>query len=390
MGSIGLPSKDSPDIRLDLLTPEEVLAQTAANSTEWSGALNKEQYFRREDHLAKQELTRDGGLTAWGLIYQPNGAESRQVLAGCETYRKRGLVRTSDGKVKDGVVHGVGSVFSPREFRGKGFAGRMMQDLGERLKSWQVEGGEAIASVLYSDIGKKFYAARGWQAFHSAHVALSSRETAGRDGLPEVRLLKAEDLPELCRIDEQLLRTRLEKQKGGKPAVALLPDSATIKWHHAREDFVANELFGNAPEIKGAVAGREGERVWCYWTRVFTNPAKEPAVLHVLRLVIDDPTFSDFAPASASHAQLQKLSETPTAKAIAAVLTEAQKQAAEWKMTAALMWNPTAMTLAAARLLEEGVEVEHREDESIASLLWYGQGAWQDVDWVCNEKYGWC
>jgi hypothetical protein len=39
----------------------------------------------------------------------------------------------------------------------------------------------------------------------------------------------------------------------------------------------------------------------------------------------------------------------------------------------------------------EHSEVE-REEESIASLMWYGEGsgASDDIEWVGNEKYGWC
>ena len=383
MGSLGqLPPKDSPHIHLTTLTPTEHLAQTDANSSEWSGALNKEQYFRREAHLGDQDLTRGGGLTAWGLVYQPNGQEGRTVLAGCETYVKKGVV-VKDGKMEEGVVHGVGSVFCPPEARGMGYAGRMMEDLGKRLRDWQ--GKKALGSVLYSDIGKVFYAKKGWRAMPSRHVALPPKESAV-SGLPETQLLKADDLPALCQVDEQLLRRRLEKRgKNEQPALALIPDIATIRWHHAREEFVANELYGKEPLVKGAVAGKEGERVWCYWTRIFTNPAKEPPVLHILRLVVEDEAFSDFEPASETAAEKK---ESPIVQAVAAVFAEAQKQAKEWGMSEVQMWNPSGTTLAGARVLEEGAKVVEREEDSIASLNWFGEG--QEVEWVCNEKYGWC
>lgn len=382
---MGLPSKDAPDVRLVLMTPEEDLAQHHANSTEWSGALNLEQYLRRETFLADQEITRNGGLTAWALVHQPNGAESRQVLAGCETYKKKMLVRRN-GEVEEAIAHGVGSVFCPKQFRGQGYAGRMMKDLGERLKSWNVEGEEEVlCSVLYSDIGKKFYAARGWQAFPSAHIALPPQENT-KDKLSEVGLLKAEDIPELCKVDEELIRERMLRDKSEKPAVAILPDNRTIEWHHAREDFVANEILGKKPTIKGAVAGPEGERVWCYWTRVFSKA--EPNVLHILRLVIENPEFEDFSPANPEQTGSAK--DSSTTKAIAAVLAAAQLQAAEWDMKEVQIWNPTSTTLAAAQILDSHAAVVHRDEESIASLLWYGQGSWEDVVWVGNEKYGWC
>lgn len=112
-------------------------------------------YLRREEMLAEQDLTKDGGITAWALVYQPSGGsdQDRQVVCGCETIRKRALV-ASNNTVEFVTAHGVCSVFCPPQYRGKGYAGRMMVDLGERLKTWQSKGQPNLFSVLWSDIGK--------------------------------------------------------------------------------------------------------------------------------------------------------------------------------------------------------------------------------------------
>lgn len=34
-----------------------------------------------------------------------------------------------------------------------------------------------------------------------------------------------------------------------------------------------------------------------------------------------------------------------------------------------------------------GYQREERETDSIASLMWYGEG---EVEWVANEKFAWC
>lgn len=150
-----LPHRDSPELHLVLATAEEQLAQLHVNSEEWRGTLSVPAYFRREEHLLQQALTRDGGLTSWVLVHQPNGSseKDRKVLCGCESISKRALV-ASDGEVEDVVAHGVASVFCPPEYRGKGYAGRMMAELGERLKGWQAQGQSNLFSILYSDIGK--------------------------------------------------------------------------------------------------------------------------------------------------------------------------------------------------------------------------------------------
>ncbi|KAK5165470.1 uncharacterized protein LTR77_008999 [Saxophila tyrrhenica] len=395
MGSIGepnghveLPDKESSAIQLVIATPDEYRTQQEANSTEWRGALSLEAYLRREVHLANTSLTEDGGLTCWALVYQPSADRKRQVLCGCETIRKKALV-SQNGKVEETTAHGVGSVFCPPAHRGKGYAGRMMADLGKRLQSWQAEESRRVLfSVLYSDIGKQFYARNGWQSFPSSHVALPPSTDTKQD-LPSVSSLKSTDLAELCAIDEKLIHARLLKPNSKRCEVALVPDTSAIRWHHAREEFVIKELFNRDPDVKGAVTGEVGSRVWCYWTRVYTNPQEEaPNTLHILRLVVEDESFSDFSPAAAEQGSSHKA--TRTVKAIASLFAAAQQEATKWDMKEVQIWNPTSTTLAAAQMLESTAVVQHRENESIASLRWYGEGSWEDVDWICNEKYGWC
>ncbi|KAK3046936.1 hypothetical protein LTR09_011620 [Extremus antarcticus] len=396
MGSIGepnghieLPDKNDPAIQLVVADQDEIIAQQEGNSIEWRGALSKEAYLRREVHLASTALTEDGGLTCWALVYQPSPDRKRQVLCGCETIRKKALV-SRDGKVEETTAHGIGSVFCPPEFRGKGYAGRMMSDLGKRLQSWQAEESRRVLfTVLFSDIGKKFYARNGWQPFPSSHVSLVPT-TDSIQGLPPVSLLNSEDLVELCNIDEKLIRNRMTRSaQSTRSEVALVPDISAIRWHHCREEFVANELFGRHPDIKGAVTGDVGSRVWCYWTRVYTNPREEsPNTLHILRLVVEDESISDFAPATAEGVARQKGSQTVSA--MASLLVTAQDEAITWDMKKVQIWNPTSTTLAAVQLLDDKAAVQHRESESIASLRWHGEGSWEEVDWICNEKYGWC
>jgi len=81
------------------------------------------------------------------------------------------------------------------------------------------------------------------------------------------------------------------------------------------------------------------------------------------------------------------------ARQVAAVLHAAQLEGQKWYMGEVNLWNPTSISLAAARLLKPDVQVFDRENDSITSLRWYGEGAEDPVgkiDWLVNEKYGWC
>jgi len=142
---------NSPHLQLVLATAEEAIAQSHKNATSWRGPLQLEAYLRRESHLASQAFTRDGGLTTWVLVSTSVDPSKRKALAGCETYRKRALV-TKKGKVEEVMAHGIGSVFS--EYRGRGYGARMMKELGEKLRTWQVVKEQCLFSILYSDIGK--------------------------------------------------------------------------------------------------------------------------------------------------------------------------------------------------------------------------------------------
>lgn len=386
-----LPKGNSPDLRLiSDATAEENLAQLHANSSEWRGALSLEAYLKREELLVNQDLTKDGGLTPWFLVYQPEGTKDadRQVLCGCESIKKKALI-ARNGKVKEVVAHGIASVFCPETMRGRGYAGRMMTEVGTKLEGWQAGDAGSAFSVLYSDIGKDFYAARGWKPFPSSHIALPASADMP-SGIPSTQPLKAQDLAELCKLDEQLLQSRLSQlASDGKTSAALVPDVRTLDWHHAREDFIAKELHNRHPEIKGAVAEHDGKRTWCIWTRVWTNPNEEAGdTLHILRLASEDPSFADFEPGN--EASAQKMQDTDLTTAIAALFAAAQREAKEWSMDHVELWNPTSLTLAAARKVISKAEIVHRERESIASLRWYGEGDGSDVRWVCNEKFGWC
>jgi hypothetical protein len=191
-------------------------------------------------------------------------------------------------------------------------------------------------------------------------------------------------------MDEQILRRRMAASKTGRTSVALVPDHNTLLWHHARQTFVANELYKKTPTVQGAMVGEiPGSRVWAYWTRVWADPEEDsPSTLHILRLVVEDDSISDDTAASTEG--VAKLEDAKLARDLEAIFTVAQSEAAKWEMGEVLLWNPSSAALAAAQRIDSSAAVVEREKESISSLRWYGSGSWEDVQWVANEKYGWC
>ena len=198
-----------------------------------------------------------------------------------------------------------------------------------------------------------------------------------------------------------------------KVHVAFVPDLKSMEYHHAREEFVARELFGYEPRVKGAIVGdAEGHRAWCVWTRVY-NGNDEPnqaTTLYILRLVIEGEEVVDQMGlahnTNVAPAVNDGFSETKNRRvdAVASLLLAAQREASRWGMKDVHIWNPGPITmLAAHRALNlnpgaagTSVAVVDREKESITSLMWYGDSqqpdlegiGWKDIE--CNEKYAWC
>ncbi|KAF2735467.1 hypothetical protein EJ04DRAFT_194916 [Polyplosphaeria fusca] len=405
---LNLPDGTSSTLALVNPTQDEKLIQFKLNATEWRGALSLEAYLRREEALSKQSLTQDGGITYWILVdtaMKENplapASGTRLPLASCETYNKKALVWI-DGKVQETICHGIGSVFCGQHLRKRGYAARMMQEIGKALQTHQTtKQKECLFSVLFSDIGKKFYADLGWEPFYSTHISVPGKTTkaveVNVDALPAAQPLYENDLEDLCSIDEDLVRKSFAKRpKGSNTAVALIPDIETIRWHHAREEMVGAEVHGKIPKVKGAIVGSEkGKRIWCYWTRMWynSNPTEsKDNTLHILRLVIEGEGHSSWEGSGTSHAKGSSADQEHAA-AIAALLLMAQREAEEWRMEVVEAWNPASATVAAAQMLDANAKVVFRDKESIASLKWYpphdGDVA-ESIDWIGNEKYGWC
>ncbi|MCJ1480358.1 hypothetical protein MMC06_000513 [Schaereria dolodes] len=389
-----LPRSDSPTLILAQATDAERTATWKLNGQMWRGPLSLPAYLRREQHLAAQDLTRDTGITYWILVDsatpRPVDPEiPRTILASCETLRKRALVATKGTEVEEIISHGIGSVYCNPDFRGKGYASRMMEELGKVMATFQQQGQEkATFTVLYSDIGKKFYAKNGWQPFPSSHISLPPlpARQPGCENLPRTHPLHSKDIASLCKLDEELLRKKITlfTPLGAETRVALIPDAPTMHWHHAREKFAAIEILGRHPDVKGAIIrSHHGEQAWCIWTRTFGHK-EEGNILHILRLVAEGEDIDN---------ELLRVSEADTrVSVVAAVLQAAQREADKWGMRDVQIWNPSVLVTMAARRLIPSATVIDRDADSITSLMWYGPatGMGDDVAWVGNEKYGWC
>ncbi|KAL8960733.1 MAG: hypothetical protein Q9193_002610 [Seirophora villosa] len=391
----GLPESSSRTLQLVPANDAEIIESSTMNALSWRGPLDLTDYLEREAHLRNTDLNRHGGITSWILIdilHPPSNNGARRILASCETLRKRALVARKDGHLSETISHGIGSVYCPGAFRGRGYAQRMLTELAHILDTWQQREGEnALFTVLWSDIGKQFYARLGWTVYPSTHISLSP--TSNPDRLQQgasVQLLTPGDLEELCTVDEVLLKSAMARPASPDVdiRVALIPDAATMQWHHAREEFLGMKLCNRFPTHKGALAKTtDGRRAWCVWTRTFGTSPQEN-LLNILRLVVEEEEAIGRNSLEITAGKDHEASET----AIAAILEAAQLEASSWGMTSVQLWNPSPLTIRAAKKVEPSFAMIDREDESLPSLRWHGKTlpANPIIGWIANEKYAWC
>lgn len=378
-----LPNANSSDLALVPATGLEYAQTALLNGEEWKGPLTIEQYLDREVDLQATDLTKNGRITGWILTstnLAPNPDGSRPILASCETLPILARV------VRQGISHqvqghGIASVYTRPEHRGKGYAGRMMADLGKRLETWQqIDGQTNLFSVLFSDIGDKFYARYGWKVFESTHIHLDPVPAQQYDNasalLPAVKDLSASDLSSLHAVTyiEQHL-VQLSKADPSRPYLAIDPDVQHFSWHHSREEYQARVLGIDAPKIKGAIHPQSGIAI--VWNRRYTSQTKE-CQLHVLHTTIPPD---------------QRQNED-TVKILAALFLRAQREAADSNMIAGVeIWDPSEVVVAAAQVLKndihERVQVITRDKDHLCSLRWSG-GDSEDPVWISKEKYAWC
>ncbi|KAK3330568.1 hypothetical protein B0H66DRAFT_67944 [Apodospora peruviana] len=378
------------DINFSEATPEQRQLAWELNGSAWAKPMPLDVYVAREAYLSQQQLCSDRGCQYWVLHLK---GYPRQIIASCETTRKTVLI-SEEGVSREGRGYSIASVYTNPSYRRRGMAAFLLRRLQEHMDR------DSDCSVLYSDVGKTYYAGLGWRVFPSNQVTLtllpsptpsptSSSPTLAspNDGKQEqqqhpvfthsqpgrVRSLELEELRELCEIDEFHVTARFDKiLADGKRHVAFLPSYPQISWQLARSGFMGRKLFEKAPKHKGAVT--DNGRSWIYWDHDWREKK-----LKVLRIV-----------------QVLFKTEEERIDDIKVLLESALAEANAWGLPKVLLWNPdevmTRGCKAAGNAHPEDVKIvfDERADTSIPSLRWAGGKDTHNTVWEDNFYYCWC
>ncbi|KAF1949817.1 hypothetical protein CC80DRAFT_579298 [Byssothecium circinans] len=390
-----LPSHDSPNLTLSHPTPPECIKIWTSTATTWSDGLPLSVHLKESEHMTMVPLARDNQMTLWILVDKGRSTAQRprRIYSSCETFRKRALMADTDGAITEGLMHGIASVFCPVEFRGDGFARRLMRDLAEHLRIWQAHGERVFGSVLFSDIGREYYGKLGWElGGGNLHVEIRAREVGTSMVVKDVLV---EDVEGLCKRDEEMLRKVM-----GVPykerRVTVIPDQEHMGWHWGKEAYACYYLFGKEPHAKGAIAGRViGHRVWALWTHRYYKQQldADPTdnVLYILRLVVEQDETASRLPLDADKSPPDEIYGQQLVY-LKAVLQAAQNEAYKWQLGTVQLWDPTPLVMRMLKKMDFGSEVVERKEDGLACLMWYGDKGGKAASsplWMNNEHYAW-
>ncbi|KAL2832629.1 hypothetical protein BDW59DRAFT_106489 [Aspergillus cavernicola] len=375
-----LPLSTSSDLRLAESSKSEQMHIWNLKARE---PYTPEAYAAIEEHCANQLITNNGQMIKWVLVHGHSGTEdaNRVVLASCHSIQRPALVARlgddGESKLEPVVCHTIRGVYCPEEFRRRGYATRLINEVQKVLENRVLEHDDAKAqfTCCYSDIGNSIYRKGGWKAFAATHIDLPLlAEMESRVPPSNIELLQAADVDKLCAQDVDLMSRALSRpfQPHEKPIrVALLPNYPSIQWHHACEEAASRHILGRVPTTKGALASIQHGKIWCTWHHTF--PGANQIELHILRFVVD---------VNDSHDE-QLLS------AIGAVLQAARIEAAEWKVNRIVIKSPDPLVVSAARRTFSKIQVEERDIYGVPFLLWHGPPQEvEDIEWTFNEEYG--
>ncbi|KAM7217318.1 hypothetical protein V8F06_007261 [Rhypophila decipiens] len=370
------------DVEFCEATPEQRQIVWELSGGSWAAPMSADHYSSCEAYLSQQDVSKDNGCRYWVLHLK---GYPRQVITSCETTRKPLLI-SENGVSRAGFAFAIASVFTNPLYRRLGMAALMLRHLQK-----QMDAQGSNCSVLYSDIGKMYYAALGWKWFPSNQTTLTllpasspvigpescegtSKTPSFTHSEPDaVRYLEQEDLKDLWKLDAMQLSKEFDQMLAdGKTHIGFVPCYAQLSWQLARSEFVAGTLFEKAPIWKGAIT--KDAQSWICWAHDWRGEK-----LKVLRIIHNLSTTVE-----------QRVENTKL------LLESALVEASTWGLHNVLVWNPGKVITQGCKAVGNAhpsnikIVFEDRADASIPSLRWAEGKDVGEAKWDSNYYYCWC
>ncbi|KAH3663338.1 hypothetical protein OGAPHI_005328 [Ogataea philodendri] len=215
--------------------PDTLWYVLSHNHESWGGKLSVDEYCEREQRNYTHrlcDLWRDPSVTNgtyyWVLKDTALSPTDRQdIVCACEF-----LVRDSyyfDTELRACKSAVVGSVYTLKDHRKKGYATKMLAMLVDKMK--EILTGEHDFTFLYSEVGE-FYAQFGYK---SANVPLAELATGGKTDI-QYTPIRGEQLAAFVDQYDRKLQALVRREPG---SVAVKPSPAGVEWFHNRSVHLA-------------------------------------------------------------------------------------------------------------------------------------------------------
>lgn len=355
------------------LQTREVVVRNAAHWGVRAG-VSEEEFMKFDAVFRTGEFAREGRVVVWVLV-PADSLESTDFYASCQVYTREVLVLyPGQTTATSEFGHGISSVLTPPQHRGKGYARRLMSLLHVALaplryphlqKSVILPEGHppSTVSVLYSSVGD-FYAScppcpdeSGWIAPGPTKVLWKVESLDGFTAdspLATDPILESGIAPKLSSDDKLIPGDLLELQKSDptKTYFAFAPTAPLNAWSLTLSKFIS----GCPPNVTwGAqVPGTNDFMIWVY------HPKGKSLKLFINRL-------------------------RASAQSFPALFEAAILAARENKCEIIEVWNLPQHLVRVAQAT--GGELTERRD-SLSAFKWYGKGQGSDgsVVWALDER----
>ncbi|KAF1327034.1 Acyl-coa n-acyltransferase, partial [Globisporangium splendens] len=375
--------------RLVELTKEELKVQSKIDDFEMWGApaLTQEQYQKKEA-LQRATAFSQRGSIFWALVDRVQDDESSDdasdaaITAGedliychCESHRFECVFRNRKGEIVHGFSHHIGSVFTLPSHRKKGLASFFLAEVAKSMAKRP----DAVASVLYSDIGPTYYDKLGWRLHPSTIAELdvaAARNAAlieaDKDASTGTKLFLDQELDAFLAQDNRRIVDEMSgEQYDGKEVFAPHPTRDSIEWQFCIGAHYANiRGFKDLPSQCGLKLDDDAFVVWCHNLKEST--------LYIVR--------ARFPEDASRHDAVLRL--------LQAALVEAKK----FQLDHVAIWGPPPSLFALEIVSKLDVVKEERPD-SLSSAMIFAQHRGEQASaaednaalpiWIANEKFAW-
>ncbi|PSR90734.1 hypothetical protein BD289DRAFT_365679 [Coniella lustricola] len=355
------------------------------NGEVWASPLDIDDYMEGKAAVSTHALAKDDRCIYWILAHKHDGTH---IIASCESIKKNIFIAGSENFIET-TGFAIASVYTNPKYRRLGMAAFMLRKLQEFVDA------ESSCSALYSDIGRSYYAALGWDVFPSDQAIIHLHQDHFEiPGTATARYIGMDDLPELCAKDVNTLRARFAKtfaHDKAKTHVAFVPDHAQISWQLERETFVTQRIFSGERGLGGDGDKKPREivnrgaishcgRSWVYWVHYWREKT-----LKIMRFVQLD-----------IHPQTgETVTDDQKIWDVIELLQAAAAEGAAWGLKKVLVWSPDELLTKGIKRFhdfhenEVDVVFDERTETSIPSLRWKGGASSADTVWEENYYYAW-